>query len=101
MLIPKIGQGKAIVLLSGVIHKQPKLNDLTNLEPLITKEIRLQWLAKLNPKKYGGLSYLILEDCGNNVVKIETDMFGKGYISSKAKYYCTVDDKPKYEHGKY
>ena len=50
MLVPKFGQGKAIVLLSGVLHKQPKLNDLTNLEPLITKEIRLQWLAKLNPK---------------------------------------------------
>ena len=58
-------------------------------------------LAKINPKKYGGLSYKILKDCGNNVVQIETDMFGKGYISSKEKYYCSVDDKPLYENGNY
>ena len=58
-------------------------------------------IAKIKPKKYGGLSYKILKDCGNNIVKIKTDMFGEGYISSKEKYYCTVDDKPKYKHGCY
>lgn len=58
-------------------------------------------VAKLNPKKYNGLSYRILKDCGNNVVKIKTDMFGEVYISSKTKYYCTVDDKPKYKYGNY
>ena len=49
MLIPKIGQGKAIALLADVFQRRAKL-DLTIVEPLITKEIRLQWLAKLNPK---------------------------------------------------
>ena len=49
MLIPKIGQGKAIALLTDAFQRRPKL-DLTIVEPLITKEIRLQWLAKLNPK---------------------------------------------------
>lgn len=58
-------------------------------------------IAKLNPKKYGGLSYKILKDCGNNVVKIKTDMFGEAYISSKPQYYGTIDDKPKYKHGNY
>lgn len=58
-------------------------------------------IAKLNPKKYGGLSYKILKDCGNNVVKIKTDMFGEGYISSKKEYFCTIDDEPKYKNGNY
>lgn len=58
-------------------------------------------VAKLNPKKYGGLSYRILKDCGNNVVKIKTDMFGEVYISSKSEYYGTIDDKPKYKYGNY
>ena len=49
MLIPKIGQGKAIALLTDAFQGRPRL-DLTIVEPLITKEIRLQWLAKLNPK---------------------------------------------------
>ena len=58
-------------------------------------------VAKLNPKKYNGLSYRILKDCGNNVVKIKTDMFGEVYISSKKEYYATIDNKPKYKNGNY
>lgn len=49
MLIPKFGQGKAIVLFTDILYRKPKL-DFTIVEPLITKDIRLQWLAKLNPK---------------------------------------------------
>ena len=49
MLIPKIGHGKALVLLGDVFHRKPKLG-FTIIEPVITKDIRLQWLAKLNPK---------------------------------------------------
>ena len=49
MLIPKIGHGKALVLLTDVFYRKPKMG-LTILEPVITKDIRLQWLAKLNPK---------------------------------------------------
>ena len=49
MLVPKIGQGKVIALITDVFHRKPRL-DVTIVEPLITKEIRLQWLAKLNPK---------------------------------------------------
>lgn len=58
-------------------------------------------VAKLNPKKYGGLSYLILKEYDNSVVKIKTDMFGEVYISSKREYYGTVDNKPKYKYGNY
>lgn len=54
-------------------------------------------LAKLNPKKFGGLSYKILEDCGNYHFKIKTDMFGYGYIAGNPnKYDCTITDKPVY-----
>lgn len=54
-------------------------------------------LAKLNPKKFGGLSYKILEDCGNFHFKIKTDMFGYGYIAGNpSKYNCTITDKPTY-----
>ena len=54
-------------------------------------------LAKLNPKKFGGLSYKILEDCGNYHFKIKTDMFGYGYIAGNPnKYECTITDKPVY-----
>ena len=50
MLVSKFGQGKAIALLTDVFHRKPKMENLINIEPLITKDIRLQWLAKLNPK---------------------------------------------------
>lgn len=54
-------------------------------------------LAKLNPKKYGGLSYEILQDMGNYHFKIKTDMFGYGYIAGNpSKYDCTITDKPVY-----
>ena len=49
MLVPKVGHGKALALLTDVFHSKPKL-DFTIMEPVITKDIRLQWLAKLNPK---------------------------------------------------
>ena len=49
MLVPKVGQGKAIALISNAFCRKPKL-DITIVEPVITKNTRLQWLAKLNPK---------------------------------------------------
>lgn len=58
-------------------------------------------VAKLNPKKYGGLSYKILEKYDNEVVKIETDMFGEVYISAKEQYFGTITNSPLYENGKY
>lgn len=58
-------------------------------------------VAKLNPKKYNGLSYKILKEYDNSIVKIKTDMFGEVYISSKKEYYATIDNKPKYEYGNY
>ena len=58
-------------------------------------------LMILNPNKYGGLSYRILEDMGNYHYKIETDMKGIGYISGNPKYPCTVTEKPTYSRGKY
>lgn len=59
-------------------------------------------LLILNPKKYGGLSYKILEDMGNYHFKIKTDMKGNGYIAGNPKKYsCTITDKPVYEKGNY
>lgn len=51
MLVPKIGQGKIAleVLLEKYKKPTPRL-EVIIVEPLITKDIRLQWLAKLNPK---------------------------------------------------
>ena len=58
-------------------------------------------LIKLNPMKFGGLTYRILEDMGNYHYKIETDYKGIGYISGNPKYPCTVTDEPVYPRGKY
>lgn len=59
-------------------------------------------LAKLNPAKFGGLSYKILEDMGNYHFKIQTAQFGIGYIAGNPnKYSCSITDKPKYENGNY
>ena len=51
MLVPKIGQGKIAleVLLDKYRKSVPRL-EVTIVEPLIDKNVRLQWLAKLNPK---------------------------------------------------
>lgn len=59
-------------------------------------------LIKLNPKKYGGLTYKILEDMGNYHFKIKTDMKGIGYIAGNPnKYSCTITDTPIYKSGNY
>ena len=52
MLVPNIGQGKVAleVLLERYKKSVPRL-EVSIVEPLITKDIRLQWLAKLNSKK--------------------------------------------------
>lgn len=58
-------------------------------------------LIRLNPMKYGGLSYKIYEDKGNYHFKIKTDMKGYGYISGNPRYDCTITDKPTYKNGNY
>lgn len=59
-------------------------------------------LVRLNPKKYGGLTYEILEDMGNYHFKIKTDMKGLGYIAGNPKKYsCTITDEPVYKYGNY
>lgn len=59
-------------------------------------------LLILNPKKFGGLSYKILEDKGNYHFKIKTNMKGFGYIAGNPnKYSCTITDKPIYKCGNY
>ena len=58
-------------------------------------------LLILNPKKFGGLTYKILEDMGNHHYKLETDMKGTGYISGNPKYPCTITDEPVYSKGNY
>lgn len=59
-------------------------------------------LIILNPHKFGGLSYRILEDMGNYHFKINTSNKGIGYIAGNPyKYPCTISDKPKYKNGNY
>ena len=52
MLVPSIGQGKVAleVLLERYKKSVPRL-EVSIVEPPITKDIRLQWLAKINSKK--------------------------------------------------
>lgn len=59
-------------------------------------------LAKLNPQKFGGLSYKILQDMGNYHFKIKTAQFGEGYIAGNPnKYSCSITNTPKYQNGNY
>ena len=58
--------------------------------------------GKLNPKKYGGLTYEILQDMGNYHFKIHTSMFGDVYIAGNPnKYACTITNSPVYPTGSY
>lgn len=57
--------------------------------------------GKVKPKKFGGLTYKILEDMGNYHFKIKTDSYGIVYISGNPRYDCTITDKPIYECGNY
>lgn len=84
-----------------------------NLEPSVTawttyktnkyyQPLRLTDVAgKVKPKKFGGLTYKILEDMGNYHFKIRTDSYGIVYISGNPRYDCTITDKPLYENGNY
>lgn len=57
-------------------------------------------LIRLNPEKFGGLSYKILEDKGNYHFRIHTLYKGDGYIAGNPnKYPCTITDSPTYENG--
>lgn len=59
-------------------------------------------LIRLNPHKFNGLSYKILQDMGNYHFKIKTVNKGDGYIAGNPnKYACTITDKPIYENGCY
>ena len=56
----------------------------------------------LNPQKYNGLSYKILQDMGNYHFKIHTSMFGEVYIAGNPnKYACTITNSPVYGTGSY
>ena len=58
--------------------------------------------GKLNPKKFGGLTYRILQDMGNYHFKIHTSMFGEVYIAGNPnKYACTITNSPVYGTGSY
>lgn len=61
-----------------------------NVTPIIGNEC-----AKLNPKKYNGLSYSIKKILSENVVVISTKFFGdvQIYINSK---YATITNEPYY-----
>lgn len=76
------------VVSSWAVYKTNKYYD-----PERTSDI----LIRLNPRKFGGLSYKILEDMGNYHFKIETTDKGIGYIAGNPyKYSCTITDKPIY-----
>ena len=58
--------------------------------------------GKLNPQRFGGLSYVILEDMGNYHFKIKTSNFGIVYIAGNPnKYACTITNSPSYSFGSY
>ena len=58
--------------------------------------------GKLNPKKFGGLTYRILQDMGNYHFKIHTSNFGDVYIAGNPnKYACTITNSPVYPTGSY
>jgi hypothetical protein len=103
---------------------QNKVNELSNKKTTTTKYLNLKpnvssWavyktnnyynskkesdvLIRLNPKKFGGLSYKIYEDKGNYHFKIKTANKGYGYIAGNPnKYSCTITDKPTYKNGNY
>lgn len=56
----------------------------------------------LNPAKFGGLSYVILQDMGNYHFKIKTSNFGIVYIAGNPnKYACSITSEPLYKYGNY
>ena len=56
----------------------------------------------LNPQKYNGLSYRILQDMGNYHFKIHTSYYGDVYIAGNPnKYACTISNSPSYPYGSY
>lgn len=58
--------------------------------------------GKLNPQKFGGLTYEILQDMGNYHFKIHTSNFGDVYIAGNPnKYACTITNSPVYPTGSY
>lgn len=58
--------------------------------------------GKLNPQRFGGLSYVILEDMGNYHFKIKTSNFGIVYIAGNPnKYACSITSQPLYKYGNY
>lgn len=85
-----------------------------NLKPNVTswtvyktnkyyQPLRLSDVAgKVKPKKYGGLSYKILQDMGNYHFKIKTTSYGTVYIAGNPyKYSCTITNSPVYKNGNY
>ena len=58
--------------------------------------------GKLNPQRFGGLTYRILQDMGNYHFKIHTSNFGDVYIAGNPnKYACTITNSPVYGTGSY
>jgi hypothetical protein len=56
----------------------------------------------LNPQKYNGLSYKILQDMGDYHFKIHTSYYGDVYIAGNPnKYACTITNSPNYPYGSY
>lgn len=58
--------------------------------------------GKLNPQRFGGLTYRILQDMGNYHFKIHTSNFGDVYIAGNPnKYACSITNSPVYGTGSY
>lgn len=59
-------------------------------------------IGRLNPQKFGGLTYEILQDMENYHFKIHTSNFGDVYIAGNPeKYACTITNSPVYPTGSY
>lgn len=63
--------------------------------------IKQNAVGKIAPMKYGGLTYKILKQYANEVVKIKTGTYGEVYISSKSIYFGSISNTPKYKNGNY
>lgn len=67
--------------------------------PLNKEPVKANACGYLNPKQYGGLSYLVLESLGGSVYVIETSSFGKVKIYCPGDNEGTVDSAPRYSTG--
>lgn len=74
----------------------PKTATSWNVYPLSKAPVKGNECGKLNPSKFGGLSYEILNTPQSNVYTIQTSNFGKVNIYAAASTGAVISTSPKY-----